>query len=95
MAAYVLLTGNYRHMGAATGCLARRGRRGDAGLGITRCVLVAPRMVISGWRGRFCDWGQAAVAVGSIGVRVTFMPGLSRSISRILDRVRRPGFWEL
>src|SRR5215469_2842497 len=30
---------------------------------------------------------QAAWVAGSMGVRVTFMPGLSRSISRILDRV--------
>jgi hypothetical protein len=37
------------------------------------------------------DAFQAAVVAGSMGVRVTFMPGLSRSISRILDRVWRAG----
>ena len=40
-------------------------------------------------------WIQAAVAAGSIGVRVIFMPGLSRSSSRILARVWRWGFREL
>jgi hypothetical protein len=35
------------------------------------------------------------VSAGSIGVRVTFMPGLSRSISRILERVWRLGFCAL
>ena len=43
----------------------------------------------------FRDVGQAAVAAGSAGVRVTFMPGLSRSSSRILDRVWRAGFARL
>ena len=40
----------------------------------------------------FGDVVQAAVSAVSTGVRVTFMPGLSRSSSRIFDRVWRRGF---
>jgi hypothetical protein len=43
----------------------------------------------------FRDVVQAAVLAGSAGVRVTFMPGLSRSSSRILERVWRAGFARL
>ena len=51
-------------------------------------LLTAPA-VGGGWLVTFGEVVQAAVAEGSIGVRVTFMPGLSRSSSRILERVWR------
>jgi hypothetical protein len=48
-------------------------------------VLVAAPGVAGGGLVTFGDVVQAAAVAGSIGVRVTFMPGLSRSSSRILD----------
>jgi hypothetical protein len=48
-------------------------------------VPVTPPAVTSDVLVTFSDAVQATVAVGSIGVKVTFMPGLSRSISRILE----------
>jgi len=56
---------------------------------VTPPAVIGDDLVTSG------DVVQAAAPAGSIGVRVTFMPGLSRSISRILDRVWRWGFWVL
>ena len=64
-------------------------------LGGIRSVLVTPLTVVSDDVVAFSGVAQAAVPAVSMGVRVTFMPGLSRSISRILERVWRLGSWAL